>query len=94
MVELKPMDVGEILDGAMTLYRRHFTILLRFAVIALWFPVSLNIYLEMSGGPQQHFGLYFLTLLFQYFGGLFLTAGAIIIISDSYLGKETTLGQR
>lgn len=93
MVELKPMDMGEILDGGMTIYRRHFGLLLRFAVIALWLPLSLNIYVEMSGGPQQHIGLYFLFYFTQYFGGLFLTAGAVAIISDSYLGKRTTLGQ-
>lgn len=93
MVELKPMDIGEILDGGMTIYRRHFGLLLRFAIIAFWLPLSLNIYVEMSGGPQQHIGLYLLFYLTQYFGGLFLTAGAVAIISDSYLGKQTTLGQ-
>lgn len=93
MVELKQMDIGEILDGGMTIYRRHFGLLLRFAVLALWLPLSLNIYVEMSGGPQQHIGLYTLFYVAQYFGGLFLTAGAVAIISDSYLGKRTTLGQ-
>jgi len=93
MVELKPMDIGEVLDGAMTIYRRHFGLLVRLAVFALWLPASLNIYIAMSGGSQQHFGLYFLTAVLQYFGGLLLTAGTVLIMSDSYLGKETTLGQ-
>jgi len=93
MVELKPMDVGEILDGALTLYRRHFGLLLRVGVVALWLPACLTIYLQITGGPQQHFVLYLCTALIQYFGGLFLTAGAIRIISDSYLGQPTTLGQ-
>lgn len=92
MVELKPMDIGEILDGGMTIYRRHFGLLLRFAVIALWLPLSLNIYVEISGGPQQHIGMYLLFYLTQYFGALFLTAGAVAIISDSYLGTRPTLG--
>jgi len=93
MVELRPMDVGEILDGAMTLYRRHFGLLLRVGVVALWLPACLTIYLQVTGGPQQHFVLYLCTAVIQYFAGLFLTAGAIRIISDSYLGQPTTLGQ-
>jgi hypothetical protein len=93
MVELKPMEMGEILDGAMTLYRRHFGLMLRLGVIALWLPASVNIYLQLTGGPLQHSGLYFLAVVIQYFCALFLTAGAIQIISDSYLGKVTTLQQ-
>lgn len=93
MVELKPMDLGEILDGAMTLYRRHFGLLLRVGVIALWLPCCLTIFVQMTGGPQQHFALYFVTAVLQYFAGLFLTAGAIRIISDSYLGQPTTVAQ-
>ncbi|HWZ28527.1 MAG TPA: hypothetical protein VNX15_08190 [Gemmatimonadales bacterium] len=93
MVELKPMELGEILDGAMTLYRRHFGLMLRLGVIALWIPASLNIYLQVTGGPLQHGGLYILAAILQYFCALFLTAGAIQIISDSYLGKVTALRQ-
>ena len=93
MVELKPMDVGEILDGALTIYRRHFGLLLRIGIIALWIPACVTIYVQVSGGPQQHLALYFGNAFLQYFAGLFLTAGAIRIISDSYLGRETTLAQ-
>ena len=92
MVELKPMEMGEVLDGAMTLYRRHFGLLLRLGVIALWLPACANIYLQITGGPLQHTPLYFVAAALQYFCALFLTAGAIRVISDSYLGKETALG--
>lgn len=91
MVELKPMEMGEILDGGLTLYRRHFGLLIRLGVIALWLPASVNIYLQVTGGALQHSVLYLIVALLQYFCGLFLTAGAIRIISDSYLGKETAL---
>jgi len=91
MADLKPMELGEILDGALTMYRRHFGMLLRLAVLALWLPVSMNIYVQLTGGPLQHPVLYFFMFLIQYFAGLFLTAGAIRIISDSYLGRPTTL---
>ncbi|HXH63313.1 MAG TPA: hypothetical protein VNG95_03960, partial [Gemmatimonadales bacterium] len=91
MADLKPMELGEILDGALTMYRRHFGMLLRLAVLALWLPVSMNIYVQLTGGPRQHPVLYFFMFLIQYFAGLFLTAGAIRIISDSYVGRPTTL---
>ena len=93
MVELRPMDLGEILDGAMTLYRRHFGLLLRVGVIALWLPACLTIFIQLTGGPQQHLALWVCTAVVQYFAGLFLAAGAIRIISDSYLGQPTTLQQ-
>lgn len=93
MVELKPMELGEILDGALTLYRRHFGLLLRLGVIALWLPASLSVFVQVTGGPTQHLILYLLTAFIQYFAALFLTAGAIRVISDSYLGQPTTLAQ-
>lgn len=91
MADLKPMELGEILDGALTLFRRHFGLFVRLGVLALWLPASLNIYIQLTGGGQQHLGLTFITTLLQYFAGLFLTAGAIRIIADSYLGRATTL---
>ncbi len=92
MPDLKPMELGEILDGALTIFRRHFGIFLRLGVVALWLPVSLTIYIQLSGGVQQHVVLWFLAQLIAYFAGLFLTAAAIRVISDSYLGRAPELG--
>lgn len=92
MPDLKPLGFGEILDGALTIFRRHFLLFVKIGVAALWLPVALAIYIELTGGQQQHVGLSFLSSLLQYFAGLFLTASAIRVISDSYLGQTPQLG--
>lgn len=91
MPDLRPMEMGEILDGALTIYRRHFGLFVRLGVTALFVPVLLTVYVEFSGGQQQHIVLWFLTTVIQYFATLLLTAGAIRVISDSYLGREPDL---
>jgi hypothetical protein len=91
MPDLRPMEMGEILDGALTIYRRHFGLFVRLGVTALFAPVLLTVYIEFSGGQAQHLGLWFLTSVIQYFATLLLTAGAIRVISDSYLGREPQL---
>ena len=93
MPDLRPMEMGEILDGALTIYRRHFGLFVRLGVSALFVPVLLTVYVQFSGGPQEHYVLWFLTTVIQYFATLLLTAGAIRVISDSYLGREPQLGE-
>lgn len=93
MAELRPLSIGEILDGALTLYRRHFGLFARLGVIALCVPVLISVYIEFSGGRQVHFGLAFLAAILQAIGSYFLTAGAIRIISESYLGRDPKLGE-
>src|SRR5207247_10491760 len=46
---------------------------------------------QLSGGPQLRPVLYAVTLLIQYFASLLLTAGAVRVISDSYLGHPPRL---
>ena len=88
MADLRPMELGEILDGALTIYRRHFGLFVRLGVVALFLPVLLTVYIEFSGGQTQHLVLWFCTTVIQYFATLLLTAGAIRVISDSYLGRD------
>ena len=92
MADLKPMEFGEILDGALTIFRRHFLVFVKIGVVALWLPVSLTIYLQLAGGSEQHVVLTFMVGVIRYFAGLFLTASAIRVISDSYLGQSPRLG--
>src|SRR3989454_4735911 len=91
MTDIRPMDLGEILDGGLTVYRRHFGLLVQLGVVALWLPVALSIYLQLAGGPPTHPVLYAVALLIQYFASLLLTAGAVRVISDSYLGHTPRL---
>lgn len=92
MADLHPMEFGEILDGALTIFRRHFGLFVKIGVVALWLPVALTIYIQLAGGVEQHLFLWFVAVLINYFGGLFLTASAIRVISDSYMGRPPELG--
>jgi hypothetical protein len=91
MAELKPMELGEILDGALTIFRRHFLLFLKIGIVAFWLPVALTVYIQLAGGREQHLLLTVLIWVVQYFAGFFLTAGAIRVISDSYLGQKPQL---
>jgi hypothetical protein len=93
MAELHPMELGEILDGALTIFRRHFGLFVKIGIVALWLPVALTIYIQLAGGRDQHLLMYFMAQVIAYFGGLFLTAAAIRVISDSYLGRPPELGE-
>ena len=93
MADLHQMEVGEILDGALTIFRRHFGMFAKIGIVALWLPVALTIYIQLAGGTEQHFLLWFLVQIMAYLGGLFLTAAAIRVISDSYLGRPPELGE-
>jgi hypothetical protein len=64
---------------------------MKVGIITLWFPVALTIYLELAGGTEQHIVLALLVNVIRYFAGLFLTASAIRIIADSYLGRRPEL---
>lgn len=91
MADLKAMELGEILDGALTIFRHHFGTFAKIGVVALWLPVALTIYIQLAGGTEQHFILFFVVQVIAYFAGLFLTAAAIRVISDSYLGRPPEL---
>jgi len=107
MADLKPMEMGEVLDGAFTLYRRHFGLFLKLSVAVMWLPVALAVYLrlrftlsgpeQMIGAIQDHLLTGVLVILFvavaYTLAGLLLTAGSIHIISASYLGRLPTLAQ-
>jgi hypothetical protein len=93
MADLHQMELGEILDGALTIFRRHFGMFTKLGIVALWLPVALTIYIQLAGGTEQHFVLWFFVQIIAYLGGLFLTAAAIRVISDSYLGRPPELGE-
>jgi len=93
MADLHPMEFGEILDGALTIFRRHLGLFVKLGVVALWLPVALIVYIQLAGGVEQHLFLYFVALIMNSFGGLFLTASAIRVISDSYMGRPPQLAE-
>ena len=91
MADLHPMELGEILDGALTIFRRHLGLFVKIGIAALWLPVALTIYIQLAGGTEQHIVLFFIVQAIAGLAGLFLTAAAIRVISDSYMGRPPEL---
>jgi hypothetical protein len=93
------MNFGEILDAALVIYRRHFGLFLKLAVIVLAVPVLLLVYFGarfvgsfMTQTPNVTGLLLFLPVgILYYLASLVLTAGTIRIIADSYLGRPPRL---
>lgn len=104
MSDIRPLNFGEILDGALVIYRRHFGLFLQLAVIVLAGPVVLLAYLtarwlgslatQTPAALAQNMGallLIFPVVILYYLASLVLTAGTVRIISDSYLGRAPRL---
>ena len=47
---LRPLSTGEILDGALTLLRRHFRLVLWIALAFEGVPTVMDVYLDLAGG--------------------------------------------
>jgi hypothetical protein len=48
--QLRQMSVGEIIDGALALFRHHFRIFLGIALICQGVPMALYAYVQFAGG--------------------------------------------
>jgi hypothetical protein len=97
MADIRPMNFGEILDASLMIYRRHFGLFLKLALVALSVPVVLLVYFGLRAlsdfmtNPVHAF-LYLIPVGIVYFvAAMVLTAGTIRIISDSYLGRSPRL---
>src|SRR6266513_140681 len=97
MADLRPMGVGEILDGAFTIYRRHFITFLALGVTVLCLPVVLTIYVQLSGalglGAHKVWPLFVVGLGKGIVIGLIVFAlGLVAAISVPMLTKTGVLG--
>jgi len=106
MTDLRPMNFGEVVDSAFTMYVRNFGLFFKLSVVIKAVPTALLLYLQyrFSGAtPDQsmavvqthlaELGLLGLVwLVLAVCASVILTAGAIHVISASYLGREATLG--
>jgi uncharacterized membrane protein len=90
--EIRAMSVGEILDTAFTVYRERFPLLMAISILFLGIPTLLNVYIELSGGPLVHSGLWLLTLVLSSLGWLPAAAAIVWVISESALGREPEAG--
>jgi len=99
MADIRPLNFGEILDAALTIYPRHFGLFLKLAVVSLSIPALLFVYVAarfmgsvMTQTPNfQGVLLLIPIILLYYVASLVLTAGTVRIISDSYLGRTPRL---
>jgi hypothetical protein len=44
MADLRPMEFGEILDGALSLFRRHFGLFFKLSLAVMWLPLAVSLY--------------------------------------------------
>jgi hypothetical protein len=93
MYQLRPLSVGEILDGSFTIYRRHFAPLFWIAVLCMGPGTVLRIYLAMAGGPLAHPVLFLVGSLVTFFGSLIAAGATLQVISDIYLDRPADVSQ-
>lgn len=99
MADIRPMNFGEILDSSVTIYRRHFGLFLKLAIVSLSIPLLLLVYVGarflgsfMTQTPNVAMVLWVFPIVALYYvASLVLTAGTIRIISESYLGRTPRL---
>ena len=85
---LRPLSVGEILDVAFGLYRRHFATLGVIVMLCSGVPLLVNLYLQAAGGMLQQplLGVLYVVLLVVL--NSIGTAATTFVVSESYLGRE------
>ncbi|HEX4600858.1 MAG TPA: hypothetical protein VH116_05645 [Gemmatimonadales bacterium] len=91
--QLRPLSTGEILDGALTLFRRHLGLLFGLAVVCQGVPAALGVYVDLAGGAVQHPGLSLLIRLLDAFGSLLVAGATMRVVSEAYLGRTPQLGE-
>ncbi|HMH82221.1 MAG TPA: hypothetical protein VK531_05075 [Gemmatimonadales bacterium] len=90
--ELRPLTTGEILDGSLTLLRRHFRLLFGIAVACEGVPAALDVYVDLAGRSGAHPGLALLGRLLNLIGTLLVTGATVRAVSEAYLGRVPRLG--
>jgi hypothetical protein len=90
--QLRAMSIGEILDGALAIYRARFGTLVAVVVVCQGIPAVMNVYVALGGGAAQHPLLAVSAALLSGLGGLIAAGATIWIISEVYLGEDPTMG--
>jgi hypothetical protein len=91
--QLRPMSMGEILDAAFALLRRHAGVFFGIAIVCQGVPTALSLFVQVSGGATQHFGLYALGQVLSMFGYLLVTTASIRVVSQAYLGQDPNMAE-
>src|ERR1051325_3802409 len=88
---LRPLSTGEVLDGALTLLRRHFRLVLSIALVCEGIPSIIDVYVDLPGGGRQNPGLALLDRLLSAIGALLVTGATVRVVSEAYLGRTPRL---
>ena len=88
---LRPLSVGEILDLAFALYRRHIGTLMGIALVCSGLPLVLSVFLQTGGGLLAHpllsLGYYAVVVVLHSVA----IAATTFVVSESYLGRDITV---
>ena len=90
--QLRPLSIGEILDGALVLLRRHFALLLGIAVVCEGIPTTMDVYIDLTGGGSENPGLSLLDRLLTLVGSVLVTGATVRVVSEAYLGQTPLFG--
>ena len=90
---LRPLSVGETLDLAFGLYRRHFAPLAGIVLVCSGLPFVINLYIQWSGGFLANMALWAVTFTLSILLGAIGTAAAVFVVSESYLGRSLAAGE-
>jgi len=100
--ELRPLTFGEVLDGALTMYRRHFRLFLQLSVVLLVVPVGLGAFyghplfvpriamenpIMFMMDPVGAFIMIASIGVLYYLATLLLTTATVRVVSDAYLSR-------
>jgi hypothetical protein len=86
-VALRPLSIGEILDTAFQVYRRHFAALVPIVIFCYGPPVLIDVFVQTSGSHPE---LRLLGMLLNLVLGAIATAATVYVISEGYLGHAVT----
>ena len=90
--QLRPLSIGEVLDGALVLLRRHFALVLGITVVCEGIPTAMDVYLDLTGGAAQNPGLSLLDRLLTLVGSVLVTGATVRVVSEAYLGRTPLFG--
>jgi hypothetical protein len=90
--ELRPLSIGEILDGALVLLRRHFGLVLSIAIVCVGIPTAMDVYIDLTGGGSQNPGLSLLDRVLTLVGSVLVTGATVRVVSEAYLGRTPLFG--
>ena len=90
--QLRPLSLGEILDGALVLLRRHFALVLGIAIVCEGIPTAMDVYIDLMGGASQNPVLNLLDRVLTVVGSVFVTGATVRVVSEAYLGRTPLFG--